>query len=254
MKTMGQSKKIVIANWKMKLGVPQSVDLAKGLKNISANNVEVAVCPSFVSLTEVAKVLSGSVVKLGAQDCFWEASGAYTGEVSANYLREAGCEFVIIGHSERRQYLAETNEMVHKKIKMALAANLIPVLCVGETFEQRQNGAKDYVIIEQTTKALEGLEVGPDQRVIIAYEPVWVIGSGQAIDPQEAAASHQVIRQSLFDIFPAPSINNNFSVIYGGSVDGENISYFTELENIDGVLVGGASLQVEAFKSIIKNV
>ncbi|NUM25047.1 MAG: triose-phosphate isomerase [Candidatus Buchananbacteria bacterium] len=251
---MGQSKKIVIANWKMKLGVPQSVDLAKGLKNISANNVEVAVCPSFVSLTEVAKVLSGSVVKLGAQDCFWEASGAYTGEVSANYLREAGCEFVIIGHSERRQYLAETNEMVHKKIKMALAANLIPVLCVGETFEQRQNGAKDYVIIEQTTKALEGLEVGPDQRVIIAYEPVWVIGSGQAIDPQEAAASHQVIRQSLFDIFPAPSINNNFSVIYGGSVDGENISYFTELENIDGVLVGGASLQVEAFKSIIKNV
>ena len=238
----------------MKLGVPESIELAQGVKTISSVNAEIAVCPSFVSLTEVAKVLKGSSIKLGGQDCFWESNGAYTGEVSANYLREAGCQFVIIGHSERRQYLAETNEMIHKKIKMALAANLIPILCVGETFEQRQNGAKDYVIIEQTTKAFEGVDVGLDQRVIIAYEPVWVIGSGQAIDPQEASASHQVIRQSLFDIFPASIVKDNFAVIYGGSVDGENVAQFTGLDNIDDVLVGGASPQVEEFKAIIKNV
>ena len=247
------TKPFIIANWKMKLGLPESVALAKELKNISAPNAEVAVCPSFVSLSEIAKVLKGSAVKLGAQDCFWEASGSYTGEVSASYLREAGCQLVIIGHSERRQYLGETNEMIHKKIKMALAAGLTPIVCVGETFEQRQQGAKDYVIIDQTTKAFEGAEVGLDQKVLIAYEPVWVIGSGQAIDPQEAATSHQVIRQSLFDIFPASIVKNNFSVIYGGSVDGENVASFTKLDNIDGVLVGAASLDARVFKAIINN-
>ncbi len=250
---MPEKKPMIIANWKMKLGVSESVSLAQALKNISVSNSEVVVCPSFVSLTEVAKVLQGSQVKLGGQDCFWESSGSYTGEVSARYLREAGCQFVILGHSERRQYLGETNEMIHQKVKMAVLAGLTPIICVGETFDQRQNGAKDYVIIEQTIKALEGLAVGVSQRVLIAYEPVWVIGSGQAIAPEEAASSHQVIRQSLFDLFSDSIVKNNFSIIYGGSVDSQNVADFTKLDNTAGVLVGAASLDAIEFKSIIEN-
>ena len=239
----------------MKLGLPESIDLAKAIKKGAPNKkAEVVICPSFVSLSEVAKVLKRSGIKLGAQDCFWETSGAFTGEVSATYLREVGCEFVIVGHSERRAYLKETDEMVHQKIKMALAAGLTPIICVGETFEQRQQGAKDYILIQQTTKALEGIEVGLEKQVIIAYEPVWVIGSGQAVDSSEVAITHQVIRQSLFDLFPAELVKQNFRIIYGGSVDANNVADFIALENTSGILVGGASLKAEEFIAIIKNV
>lgn len=247
-------KPIVIGNWKMKLSVPESFDLAKSIKKITSKDVDMAVCPSFVSLAGVTEILKKSNIETGAQDCFWESEGAFTGEVSARYIKEIGARYVIIGHSERRAYLGETDEMVHKKVKMALDAGLTPIVCVGETFEQRQEGAKDYTLIQQTTKAFEGIDVNPDQQIFIAYEPVWVIGSGQAIDPQEAAAAHQVIRQSLFDIFSASLVKNNFSVIYGGSVDGSNVASFIELENTDGVLVGGASLTAEKFNDIIKNV
>ncbi|MBI3291102.1 triose-phosphate isomerase, partial [Candidatus Falkowbacteria bacterium] len=245
---------IIIANWKMKLGIPESIDLAKAIKKKASKKAELVICPSFVSLTEVSKVLKGSGIALGAQNCFWEGSGAFTGEVSAMYLREAGCRFVILGHSERRKYLGETNEMVHNKVKMALSAGLIPIICVGETFDQRQQGAKDYVLIEQTTKALEGASVGLNEQVIIAYEPVWVIGSGQAVEPEEADLAHQVIRQSLFDMFPPSLVKNNFRIIYGGSVDGGNVANFTGSKNCAGVLVGGASLDAENFSAIIKNV
>lgn len=244
---------IVIANWKMKLGVPESIDLAKEIKKGVPKKAEVIICPSFISLPGVAKILQGSKIKLGGQDCFWEEAGAFTGEVSASQLRESGCEFVILGHSERRKYFKETDEMIHKKIKMALASGLTPILCVGETFEQRQDGARDYILIQETTKALEGCTIGLDQRVIIAYEPVWVIGSGQAVDPQEAEVAHQVIRQSLFDLFPASIVENNFRIVYGGSVDAKNVANFINLENTSGVLVGGASLEAEEFISIIKN-
>jgi len=246
-------KPIIIANWKMKLGVPESIKLAREIKKGTSKKAEVVICPSFVSLGEVAHILKNSNVKLGAQDCFWEKEGAFTGEVSASQLREAGCEFVIVGHSERRKYLKETDEMVHQKVKMALAAGLIPIICVGETFDQRQEGAKDYVLIQQTTKALEGISVGVDQSVIIAYEPVWVIGTGQAVEPGEAETAHQVIRQSLFDLFPHSIVENNFQVVYGGSVDSKNVANFVSLENTTGVLVGGASLEAEEFISIIKN-
>lgn len=249
---MEQNKKFIIANWKMKLGFSDSLDLAKSVRKIKSK-VEVVVCPSFPSLIEVGNSLKGSQIKLGAQDCFWEAEGAYTGEVSAIQLRQAGCDYVILGHSERRKYLNETNEMIHQKIKLALSASLIPIVCVGETFEQRQNGATDYVLIEQTTKALEGIQLGVDKKVIIAYEPVWVIGTGQAISPNEAENAHQVIRQSLFDIFSPTLVKNNFWVIYGGSVDSNNVSDFVSLENTSGVLVGNASLKFNEFTAIIKN-
>lgn len=252
---MNSTKKpIIIANWKMKLGLAESVALTKEIKKEAELKAEIVICPSFVNLLAVGEILKKSSIRLGGQDCFWEASGAFTGEVSALQLREIGCEFVILGHSERRQYLAETDEMVHQKVKAALSAGLIPIICVGETFEQRQDGAKDYILIQQTTKALEGVSVGQNQRVIVAYEPVWVIGSGQAVAPSEAAAAHQVIYQSLFDLFPSFLVKNNFSVIYGGSVDASNVAEFINLENTAGVLVGGAALKAKDFLAIIQGV
>ncbi|MDD2806957.1 MAG: triose-phosphate isomerase [Patescibacteria group bacterium] len=247
-------KILVIANWKMKLGLQESKDLAAVYKKLVKSEAEVIVCPTFVSLDAVGKVLAGSGIKLGAQDCFWEKSGAFTGEVSVSEIKETGAAFVIIGHSERRKYLNETDEIVHEKTKLAISAALTPIICVGETFDQRQQGAKDYVLINQTTKAVEGLEIEAGQQVIIAYEPVWVIGSGQAIEPQEAEAAHQVIRQSLFDLFSAETVKNNFRIVYGGSVDGQNVHTFTCLNNTSGVLVGGASLTINDFVAIIKNV
>lgn len=251
---MADQHPIVIGNWKMKLGIPESKELASAIKKINLTKAEVVICPSFVSLTEVAKIVKHADIALGAQDCFWESQGSFTGEVSATYLKEAGCDFVILGHSERRKYLNETDEMVHRKVGMALSAGLVPVVCVGETFEQRHDGSKDYTLIQQTTKALEGVQIGPDQRVIIAYEPVWVIGTGQAIEPEEAALSQQVIRQVLFDLFTPSVVKNNFSVIYGGSVDATNTSQLISLEKNDGFLIGAASQSAEEFEAIIKNI
>ena len=251
---MAKQKPIVIANWKMKLSSAESQKLAMAIKNKARGEAEIVICPSFISLAEVGKVLAGSAVKLGAQDCFWESSGAFTGEVSAQQLKEVGCDYVILGHSERRQHLAETDEMVHKKVKIALSSGLAPIICVGETFQERQDGAKDYILIQQVTKALEGVEIKPEQKVVVAYEPVWVIGSGQAIEPQEAMAAHQVIYQTLLDLFPLGLVGSNFRIIYGGSVDESNVASFTRLENTFGVLVGGASLKADDFLAIIKNV
>lgn len=250
---MDPQKPVIIANWKMKLSLAESADLAQEIKKDLDTENEIVICPSFISLLEVGKILKKSKIKLGAQNCFWESEGAYTGEVSAKQLKESGCEFVILGHSERRQYLKETDEMVHKKIRVALNFGLTPIVCVGETFEQRQDGAKDYVLIQQTIKAFEGIEIDSDQQIIIAYEPVWVIGSGQAVEPKEAVSAHQVIRQSLFDLFPAVLVENNFRIIYGGSVDSSNVSDFTRLENTAGVLVGGASLKAKDFLALIQN-
>lgn len=246
------NKPIIIANWKMKLSTKEAVDLVKQIKAKVGKNNNVIVCPSFISINEVAKNL-GKEIGLGAQDCFWEGVGSFTGEVSVNQLTEAGCQYVIVGHSERRKYLNETDEMVHNKTKMAISAGLIPIVCVGETFEQRQTGGQDYVIINQVTKALEGIEIKNDQSVIIAYEPVWVIGTGQAISPAEASHTHDVIRQVLIDLYGSQLVNNNFKIIYGGSVDQHNVNSFTALENIHGVLVGIASLKAEDFLPLIQN-
>jgi triosephosphate isomerase len=245
---------LVIANWKMKLNTEQSVSLAREIANgLPKTNHEVVLCPSFTALSEVANIINKKNIKLGAQDCFWEDEGAYTGEVSAKHLKELGCSFVILGHSERRMYNQETDELIHQKAKAALSKMLTPVICVGETFDQRQEGAKDYVLIQQVTKALQGLHVSEKHQIVIAYEPVWVIGSGQAISGEEASAAHQVIHQCLFDLFPAEIVKNCFRIVYGGSVDEENVSAFSGLENTSGVLVGGASLTSKRFCAIINN-
>jgi triosephosphate isomerase (TIM) len=245
--------KIVIANWKMKLGAQQATALASAVQPMGLTGPEIVICPSFVHLARVADILKKGKVRLGAQDVFWEAAGAFTGEVSAAQLKELGCQYVIIGHSERRAHLAETDEMVHRKTKAAVAAGLTPIICVGETFEERQKGGQDYVLIHQVSKALEGINLDA-QPVIVAYEPVWVIGSGHAIEPADAQSAHQVIRQTLIDLFPLSVVDNQVRIIYGGSVDSSNVAQFTGLEHTTGVLVGGASLNAQNFAALISNV
>ncbi|PIS05439.1 MAG: triose-phosphate isomerase, partial [Candidatus Buchananbacteria bacterium CG10_big_fil_rev_8_21_14_0_10_42_9] len=237
-----ERKKIIIGNWKMKLNLGESVRLAKGLvKAFKKYNraAEVVACPSFVSLVDVAEILVKSKIQLGAQDVFWEAVGAFTGEVSPQTLQEVNCRYVVLGHSERRTYLGETDQMVHQKVKAVLDHKMSPVVCVGETLEQRQEKQQDYVVIGQVTKALEGIAVKPNDKITVAYEPVWVIGSGRPVAPSEALHMHQLIRQTLIDIFPLDVVQQNFRIIYGGSIDAENVSDYSSLELVDGFLVGG---------------
>lgn len=253
---MEHVKPLIIANWKMQLGMPESLQLAQDIKKgISKNNpAQVVICPSFISLTKVWDILKGSGIELGAQDCFWEEQGKFTGEVSAVYLREAGCRYVILGHSERREHLKETEEMIRKKVQQALNADLTPIVCVGETFEQRQEGAKDYVVINQTTQALSGIKFNLDQTIIVAYEPVWAISpSPYTIMPSEADEMHQVIYRTLLDLFPPTMVKNNFKIIFGGSVDASDAAGFIALENTSGVLVGGASQKAKSFIDLLNS-
>lgn len=249
------SKPIFIANWKMNLSLKETMQLTKemlkGFKNFR-NNFEIVICPAFTALTEVSKLLKRAKIKLGAQDLFWEEKGAYTSNISGKMLKEIGCKYAIVGHSERRQYLNETDEMVRLKIKAALKEDLTPIICVGETFEERQQGQKDYIIIKQVNKALNGIFLSNNQNIVIAYEPVWVIGSGQAVAPEEAEYTNQVIKQTLIDLYNHKKTEQNFRIIYGGSVNGDVIKSFLDQPNINGVLVGGASLKAREFVEIVK--
>lgn len=249
---------IIIANLKMQLGVGETVDLVKKInQGLEKENIkgEVVVCPSFVALAPASEYLkeSGSKIQLGAQDVFWEDKGAFTGEVSPLQLKELGVKYVIVGHSERRENLKEDDKIVHEETKACLHDNLIPIICVGEKFSDRQENSHYLKVMTQVTRALGGLSLVEDQKVIIAYEPVWVIGTGQAIAPQDAQEMHQVIRQSLIDLWhDSKLVKNNFRIIYGGSVDSKNVKSFLDQPNIDGALVGGASLNAEEFVAIIR--
>jgi triosephosphate isomerase (TIM) len=243
-------KKLIIANWKMKLSLKESVELAQKVKEKFSGftNGTVAVCPNFLSLTAVKGILSESPVKLGAQDVFWEENGAYTGEVSTSMLVEAGCEYVIIGHSERRKYLMVNYEMIHKSIKAALATEeLTPIVCFGENWDERKTDRRDYVLFDQIQQALSGINIVGNQQIIIAYEPIWAIGSGTAIEPVDADYAHKIIKLTLNDMYGMKILSNNFRVIYGGSINSKNVKGFRGLENMDGLLVGGASLDADEF-------
>lgn len=247
----------------MNLGIQESRDLAKKIKEgliqmRAINLAEFVICPTFPALLAVKETLGNCPMKLGAQDVFWQDNGAFTGEVSVSTLKELGVKYIIVGHSERRDYLKENNEMINWKVKKVLANNLIPIICVGETFEERREGMKDTIITNQVASALSEIEIKPDQTIIIAYEPVWVIGSGQAVLPEEAEHTHLVIRQALFDVayenrWPDGEnlARSNFKLIYGGSVNQENIKEFFERKAMDGVLVGNASLQAEKVFNLI---
>ncbi|MFA6304826.1 MAG: triose-phosphate isomerase [Patescibacteria group bacterium] len=251
-----EQKKIIIANWKMNLNLASGSGLVKELlasiNDWKSPDLEVVICPDFLSLTPLAEQLKDKGIFLGAQDCFWEKTGAYTGEVSPQFLSELGCKYVLVGHSERREHKQETNAQINLKVKAALGNGLIPVICVGETFSERQDGNKDFVIMTQTAAALAGVKLLSTDQLIIAYEPVWVIGSGQAVDPEEAEHAHRVIKQVLFDHFSSTVLNEQIRIIYGGSVKPSNIKSFMIQPTIDGVLAGGSSLEAVSFMDLIK--
>ncbi len=246
------AKPLVVANWKMKLAPRAAAELAaKTAKAVRKyEGAQVVLCPGFMELAAVREAIQKSAVKLGAQDCFWEEAGAFTGAVSPRNLKEYGVEYVIVGHSERREYLGETDEMVHKKIKLLLSLGLRPILCIGESFSERQEGRKEVVLIRELHAALDGLWLNGLNELIVAYEPIWVIGSGQAVSAEEAQHTHQVIRQTLYDIWPRAAVDSQVSIIYGGSVDPENVGSFLAQSAVAGVLVGTASLSATALAAI----
>ncbi len=251
-------QKIIIANWKMKLNIKESLNLTQEyIKAFSDSslleNKEVVICPLEITLTEINKILKNSKIKLGAQNVFWEDAGAYTGEVSALSLEETGCNYVIIGHSERRNFLLENYQMIHQKIKAVLNhSKMTPIVCIGESLKEKEDKKGDYVIVEQLQQSFGGIRLLDDQKIIVAYEPIWAIGTGQVIKPQDAENMHEIIIAALVNLFGVDIVKNQFKIIYGGSVDGSNAKDFENLDNIDGFLVGGASLKTEEFIKIIK--
>lgn len=249
------SKKFFIANWKMNLDRSGVERLTEKIKKqiIVYPGIETVVCPSFIDIPYVFQNLHKLNIKIGAQDTAWQDTGSLTGEVSPLNLRQYGVEYVIIGHSERRRFFKETNEMIESKLNASFKNGLQPILCVGETFSERQNGQKEAVVAGQIRRALSGVVIGPRQRIIVAYEPVWVIGSGQAVDPEEAQHIARVIREEVFDIYKDHEYNvdDYLSILYGGSVDSENVANFIT-GNISGVLVGGASLDIDELNKMLK--
>ena len=249
--------KIVIANWKMKLTLAKSLEMAKKFKEKfkGFKEGEVVICPSFIILDEISRLLKETNLKVGAQNVFFEESGAYTGEISPAMLLEAGCQYVIIGHSERRRFLLENYAMIHQKVKEVLnVSGLAPIVCIGEESEERKTDKRDFVLVDQLQQALGGINILENQQIVVAYEPVWAIGSGLVIEPSEATYAHKIIGLALKDMFGLGVVNKNFRIIYGGSVTSKNVKSFADLENIDGFLVGGASLDPEEFYKIAKGI
>ncbi len=214
-------------------------------------NVEIVVCPPFISLTTVRDVIEGSNIALGAQNLYWENSGAFTGKISAPMLTSAGCTYVIIGHSERRAYFHETDETVNKKIFAALAEGLKSIVCVGETLEERESEKTFDVIKRQVNNGLTNLSSEQMKSIVIAYEPVWAIGTGKTATPDQAQEVHAFIRKLLAEMF-GQATSDATRIQYGGSVKPENISTLMARPDIDGALVGGASLKADSFEKIIK--
>ena len=227
----------------------EAAALIEGIKaeTASAANVEVVVCPPFTGLKDAAAACAGSHVKLGAQNVHWEASGAYTGEVSAAMLKDLGVTHVIIGHSERRQYFGETDETVNKRTKAALAAGLVPIVCVGETLDERDSGSMDAVIIRQVKVGLTDLDIS---KVVIAYEPVWAIGTGRTATPAQAQEAHALIRRTLAEM-AGGDIANGVRIQYGGSMKPDNAKELMGQPDIDGGLIGGAALKADSFAAIV---
>jgi triosephosphate isomerase len=246
--------KTIIANWKMNVGVRESVALARGtLLTLRGRKVipDMVICPPFVALGEVRKVVARSSASLGAQNLFWEETGSYTGETSTRMLQELHVSHVLIGHSERRGILGETDEMVNKKVLRALDAQLIPVLCLGETAQQREQGATRDVVQAQLTNALKGVRLKSGQKLFVAYEPIWAIGSGNSATVADVLEVHTFIRSLLNEFFPDAQ-EGQLSVLYGGSVNSDNAYGFLRESEIDGVLVGGASVKINQFKGVVQ--
>ena len=240
-------------NWKMNKTVGEALDLVRELKaSLSGvQGVEVAVAPPYTALYAVHKELVGSSVHLAAQNLYWEEKGAFTGEVSPLMLKEVGCHYVIIGHSERRQFFGETDETVNRRIKAALAQSLKVIFCIGETLKEREEGKTFSVIERQVDGGLRGLGEREMKNMVIAYEPVWAIGTGKTATPEQAEEVHRFIRGRLEKLY-SRGVSEEIRIQYGGSVTPENVQRLMNQPNIDGALVGGASLKTESFSKIVR--
>jgi len=245
-------KKIIAGNWKMNMNLHQSQKLVSEIINGLGkdNKAEVIICPPFTSLSEVNSLMKGTQVKLGAQNMYYEESGAYTAEISADMLKSVGCEYVILGHSERRVIFNESDEMINKKIKAALSKGLKPIFCIGELLDQRESGETMKVVSMQIEKGLEGITSEQTKNIIIAYEPVWAIGTGKTATPEQAQEVHFFIRELVAKKF-SPSVGDNLIIQYGGSVKPDNSRELLSQKDIDGALVGGACLKADLFLGII---
>ena len=234
--------------------VKEARDLASGLRKELGDNAggpELLVCPPFLALSAVNEILAGSPLRMGAQDVHWEAKGAFTGEVSLGMLKDVGCSAVLLGHSERRHVMGETNEMVNRKIKACLGAGFLPVVCVGELLEERNMGVTREVVERQISKGLDGLTPEEVAKLVIAYEPVWAIGTGKTATPRQAAEVHHYLRKLIMQK-SGEAVGQGIRILYGGSVTPDNIKELMAEEDIYGALVGGASLKVDSFLKLAR--
>ena len=246
-------KPFIAANWKMHKTVSESVYFAKQLSAefSEVNDRDIIIAPSYTALYPVAEELKESPVHLSAQNMHWDEKGAFTGEVSAGMLVDAGCHYVILGHSERRTLFGEKDSDINKKIKTALKFGLKPIFCIGETLDERSSQKTFEVIERQIRKGLNNILSDDIRRIVIAYEPIWAIGTGKTATDKQAEETHRYIREMIADLF-GENAGVDIRIIYGGSVNQENIGGFMNQPNINGALVGGASLDFESFASIIK--
>ncbi len=247
-------KPFIAANWKMNMTTAEAVSFAQGVREpIETLDAEIVICPPFTAMKSLSTVIwqDKPNFKLGAQDLFWEEKGAYTGEISPLMLKELGVEYAIVGHSERRQYFAETDEFVNKKVKAALKHGMSPILCCGESLEQREAGMAERWVNGQIVAALEGISAADIGRLVVAYEPIWAIGTGRTALPEDANSMAAHIRDVIYGAY-GRDVARGVPILYGGSVTPENIAAFVEQEHVDGALVGGASLKAESFAEICR--
>ncbi|MBA2482748.1 MAG: triose-phosphate isomerase [Planctomycetes bacterium] len=246
-------KRFIAGNWKLNLTAAEGVALVQGLaKTLPTDGrsarAEVAVCPTALALSEVAKAAAGTAVGVGGQNCHWEEKGAFTGEVSASLLKAAGARYVIIGHSERRQFFGETDQTVNKRLKAALAQGLVPIVCVGETLPERDGGKLQEVLTRQVKGAIEGMQASQLESLVVAYEPVWAIGTGRTATSAQAQEAHAFIRGLLTQALGV--LATRVRIQYGGSVKPDNAHELLSMPDVDGALVGGASLKLADFAAI----
>lgn len=248
-------KPFVAGNWKMNTDSQSSVELAEAIASgsleVAGSSVTVAVCPPFVYLKSVVGAVGKSDIAVGAQDIYFEPNGAFTGEISASMLKDVGCVYAICGHSERRHVIGETDELINKKVAAAIAGGLLPILCVGELLSEREAGQTNDVVTRQLKEGLAGLSAEKASAVTIAYEPVWAIGTGKTATPQQAQEVHELIRKLLAEIYDE-KLAQEIRIQYGGSAKPSNAAELMGQPDIDGLLVGGASLKAEDFLAIVK--
>ena len=246
---------MIAGNWKMHMTTQEAIELVSRILeqtgDVNADDVDILVAPPFTALSSISGLLPNSPVFLAGQNMHWEEKGAFTGEISPLMLKEVGCSHVIIGHSERRQLFGETNETVNKKLHAAFAHGLTPILCVGESLEEREANQTFSVIEEELKGGLNGLTTGQVQSMILAYEPIWAIGTGKTATPEQAEEVHAFIRNWL-ESWGGSGTSEKIRILYGGSVKPENVEGLMAMKNIDGGLVGGASLKADSFSQIIK--